>query len=129
MPIYEYRCDQCGHEFEEMRRITDETLPPCHKCASGATHRLISRSAFHLKGTGWYVTDYGGKKESPSDGNGNEEGGESDGKRSESESSSDSSKKESSSAESSSDSPKKESSSAESATRESKSATGESTSA
>lgn len=120
MPIYEYRCDQCGHEFEEMRRITDESLPPCHKCQSGNTHRLISRSAFHLKGTGWYVTDYGGKKESSSGVNGHEEGEKAD------ETKSDEKKSET---ESSSDSPKKESSSGESANKESKSATGDSTGA
>lgn len=74
MPIYEYHCDDCGHEFEQMRRITDDTMPRCQACRSDNTHRLISLSAFHLKGSGWYVTDYGGKKDSSSGVNGNGNG-------------------------------------------------------
>ena len=64
MPIYEYRCDQCGEEFELFRSITDNGTPCCKFC-DGPVKKLISRSSFHLKGTGWYVTDYAGKK--PSD--------------------------------------------------------------
>ena len=66
MPIYEYHCDACGAEFEQMRRITDETTPDCEKCGAPDVHRLVSRSSFILKGSGWYVTDYGksgGRKE------------------------------------------------------------------
>jgi len=62
MPIYEYRCDDCGAEFEVFKKITDEAAPVCRECSSASVHRLISLSSFHLKGTGWYVTDYGGKK-------------------------------------------------------------------
>lgn len=63
MPIYEYRCDRCGEEFELFRSITDNGTPNCKFC-DGPVKKLISRSSFHLKGTGWYVTDYGGKKPS-----------------------------------------------------------------
>jgi putative FmdB family regulatory protein len=79
MPIYEYQCSSCQHTFEQMRRITDETTPDCPTCQSGDVHKLISLSAFHLKGSGWYVTDYGGKKngvaatDDGSNGNGNGE--------------------------------------------------------
>jgi putative FmdB family regulatory protein len=59
MPIYEYRCAKCG-EFEEMQRITDPPLERCPKCRRKVT-RLISNTSFHLKGSGWYVTDYAGK--------------------------------------------------------------------
>ena len=62
MPIYEFQCNDCEGIFEEMRRITDDTLPGCPACQSENVRKLISLSAFHLKGTGWYVTDYGGKK-------------------------------------------------------------------
>jgi len=62
MPIYEYRCEGCHTQFEEMRRITEEGVPDCPRCGSGEVHKLISLSSFHLKGSGWYVTDYGGKK-------------------------------------------------------------------
>lgn len=66
MPIYEYRCTKCGNEFEKFQSITDDTIPTCTAC-KGKTKRLISHSSFHLKGSGWYVTDYGGKKPSFSD--------------------------------------------------------------
>lgn len=62
MPIYEYQCDQCGRIEEALQRITDKPLTRCNHC-SGKLHKLISQSAFHLKGTGWYVTDYAGKSQ------------------------------------------------------------------
>ena len=58
MPIYEYQCTGCGHEFTAIRRITDETLPECPECRKGPVEKKISLSAFHLKGSGWYKTDY-----------------------------------------------------------------------
>ncbi len=56
MPIYEYRCAQCGI-FEEVQRITDQPLERCPKCRR-KVQRLISSTSFHLKGSGWYATDY-----------------------------------------------------------------------
>jgi len=58
MPIYEYRCLDCGHQFELMQKFSDPPAETCTSC-SGTVQKLISRSAFHLKGGGWYVTDYG----------------------------------------------------------------------
>jgi putative FmdB family regulatory protein len=58
MPIYEYRCQDCSQEFERMQRFSDPPVDTCPQC-SGPVQRLISRSAFHLKGGGWYATDYG----------------------------------------------------------------------
>ena len=58
MPIYEYRCQDCHHEFERIQKFSDPPIEVCPTCA-GSVHKLISRSAFHLKGSGWYVTDYG----------------------------------------------------------------------
>jgi putative FmdB family regulatory protein len=58
MPIYEYRCLDCSHEFELIQKFSDPAVKTCTVCA-GAVQKLISRSAFHLKGSGWYVTDYG----------------------------------------------------------------------
>lgn len=58
MPIYEYRCQDCNHEFERMQRFSDPPVAVCPTC-DGSVQKLISRSAFHLKGSGWYVTDYG----------------------------------------------------------------------
>ena len=63
MPIYEYRCEKCNRDFELFRSITDEGTPSCKFC-DGPVNKLISRSSFHLKGTGWYVTDYAGRKPS-----------------------------------------------------------------
>ncbi len=57
MPIYEYRCSKCG-EFETMQKITDPPLQKCPKCRRKVT-KLISNTSFQLKGSGWYVTDYG----------------------------------------------------------------------
>ena len=57
MPIYEYECNKCGKEFEVFQRITEEPLTKCKFC-EGPVNRLISQCSFHLKGTGWYVTDY-----------------------------------------------------------------------
>jgi putative FmdB family regulatory protein len=58
MPIYEYRCENCGREFEEWQKMSDAPVETCQQCG-GKTHRLISQSTFVLKGSGWYVTDYG----------------------------------------------------------------------
>ncbi|MBW1754399.1 MAG: zinc ribbon domain-containing protein [Deltaproteobacteria bacterium] len=60
MPIYEYECMQCGKIGEVLQKFSDKTLKKCSHC-SGKLQKLISHSSFHLKGTGWYVTDYAGK--------------------------------------------------------------------
>ncbi len=75
MPIYEYRCGGCAHEFEEMQRITSEPHAACPECGSEDCTRLMSLSSFVLKGSGWYATDYGGKNGS-ANGNGNGNGHE-----------------------------------------------------
>jgi len=64
MPLYEYECEQCGKVVEVLQKFSDEPLTTCSSC-SGKLHKLISHSSFHLKGSGWYVTDYANKK-SPS---------------------------------------------------------------
>jgi len=61
MPVYEYQCKECGHIEEAFQKISESPLEICPQC-KGALKKLISHSAFHLKGSGWYVTDYGGKK-------------------------------------------------------------------
>src|SRR5580692_2425309 len=64
MPLYEYQCDACGHRFELIKKYSDPPLEICPKCG-GAVHKLQSAPAFQFKGTGWYVTDYGKKDQSP----------------------------------------------------------------
>jgi len=59
MPIYEYQCENCG-EFEVTQKITDNPLKRCPTC-KGKVKRLISNTYFQLKGSGWYLTDYGRK--------------------------------------------------------------------
>jgi putative FmdB family regulatory protein len=62
MPIYEYRCDACGHEFEVMQKMSDGPIRKCEACGRLKVKRLVSQTSFVLKGSGWYVTDYAGKK-------------------------------------------------------------------
>lgn len=57
MPIYEYQCNACGHQMEAIQKFSDEALKDCPECGQAALQKLISNSAFHLKGGGWYVTD------------------------------------------------------------------------
>ncbi|MDY0360779.1 MAG: zinc ribbon domain-containing protein [Desulforegulaceae bacterium] len=64
MPIYEYGCENCGKVDEVIQGISEEGPKTCRFCGKGPMKRLISKSSFHLKGTGWYVTDYGGKNTS-----------------------------------------------------------------
>jgi putative FmdB family regulatory protein len=63
MPIYEYECPKCGRIDEVLQKFSDKPLGRCKHC-SGKLHKLISHSSFHLKGTGWYVTDYANKSQS-----------------------------------------------------------------
>ena len=64
MPIYEYRCQSCGHELEKLRRMNDPALTDCPACNLSDLKRLISAAGFRLKGAGWYETDFkkGSKK-------------------------------------------------------------------
>ncbi len=65
MPIYEYECTKCGKMTEAIQKFSDSPLTECSQC-HGELHKLISMSTFHLKGSGWYVTDYAGKNQSAS---------------------------------------------------------------
>ncbi len=65
MPVYEYECIKCGRVEEAIQRFSDKPLSKCKHC-SGKLHKLISQSAFHLKGSGWYVTDYANKSKTSS---------------------------------------------------------------
>ena len=62
MPIYEYACAACGHQFEEWQKITDKPVKVCPKCKAKKVERLISQTSFHLKGGGWYSDLYAGPK-------------------------------------------------------------------
>lgn len=58
MPIYEYRCRDCGHQLEDIQKITDDPLVHCPNCGKDSLQKLISSTQFQLKGTGWYATDF-----------------------------------------------------------------------
>jgi putative FmdB family regulatory protein len=61
MPIYEYKCQKCGRQYEAFQGINEPDLKSCKFC-KGKVHKLMSMTSFSLKGTGWYATDYAGKK-------------------------------------------------------------------
>lgn len=58
MPIYEYLCQQCGHELEKLQKISDDPLKDCPKCNKASLIKKVSAAGFQLKGTGWYATDF-----------------------------------------------------------------------
>ncbi len=81
MPIYEYRCRECGEHFEKRLSLNDEPLKKCEKCG-GELEKQWSLSGFQFKGAGWYVTDYAAKtsgkdKKEASDKGQKESGGQS----------------------------------------------------
>lgn len=58
MPIYEYQCKVCGHTFDTLQSFSEAPLTDCPVCKEPALKKLVSQAAFHLKGSGWYVTDF-----------------------------------------------------------------------
>lgn len=58
MPIYEYQCEECKHRLEAMQKINDAPLTECPVCGMPGLRKLVSAAAFHLKGSGWYATDF-----------------------------------------------------------------------
>lgn len=63
MPIYEYRCEACGHELDALQKVSDEPLEDCPACGARQLRRLISAPRFRLKGSGWYETDFKSEKD------------------------------------------------------------------
>jgi putative FmdB family regulatory protein len=60
MPSYDYKCDDCGHEWEVQQKITEDPLKECEKCKKNEAKRQIGKSSFLLKGGGWYSDGYSG---------------------------------------------------------------------
>jgi putative FmdB family regulatory protein len=77
MPIYEYECPSCGHEFEKIQKFSDPEVKKCPECGL-RVRKKISASAFMLKGGGWYADGYSGKAEKKKSRNSNSESGASD---------------------------------------------------
>ena len=65
MPIYEYRCGDCGHQQEFLQKVSDAPLTECPKCRKPALSKLLTAAGFQLKGSGWYATDFKGKASTP----------------------------------------------------------------
>jgi putative FmdB family regulatory protein len=63
MPIYEYRCEACDHEFDELQKLSDAPLRDCPRCGKPKLIKKVSAAGFQLKGTGWYATDFRKKAE------------------------------------------------------------------
>jgi putative FmdB family regulatory protein len=64
VPIYEYECVKCGHALEAIQKFSDPVLTECPACHETSLRKRVSAPAFHLKGSGWYVTDF---KDKPKD--------------------------------------------------------------
>lgn len=58
MPIYEYRCQKCGHQLEAFQKVSDALLVECPDCKAPELRKMVSAAAFRLKGGGWYETDF-----------------------------------------------------------------------
>ena len=67
MPLYEYRCESCEHQFEVIQKFSDPHVSVCPKCGGGPVVKLISSPAFTFKGTGFYITDYARKDQGKGD--------------------------------------------------------------
>jgi putative FmdB family regulatory protein len=60
MPIYEYRCEACGHADEHLQKVSEKPLTVCPACGKAKYRKQLSAAGFQLKGTGWYATDFKG---------------------------------------------------------------------
>ena len=76
MPLYEYQCSDCGHRLEALQKMSDDPLVYCPECNAPSLKKLISAAAFHLKGTGWYETDFKNSGNKPDDKAGNSSTGD-----------------------------------------------------
>ena len=65
MPIYEYRCSACGQEHEALQKVTEPPLTECPSCGRPGLQKLLTAAGFHLKGSGWYATDFKGGAKKP----------------------------------------------------------------
>lgn len=74
MPIYEYRCSACGHQFEVAQRMSDDPVTECEVCG-GQVSKVLFAPAIHFKGTGFHNTDYGTRKRPPASEDGGGSGG------------------------------------------------------
>jgi putative FmdB family regulatory protein len=74
MPIYEYICEKCGSHIEAIQKVSDAPLKRCQKCR-GKLEKVVSRTSFQLKGSGWYLNDYS-RKPAPATADSSDKGAE-----------------------------------------------------
>ena len=67
MPIYEYRCEVCGHQEEFLQKVSEPPLTQCPVCHKNSFSKLLSAAGFQLKGSGWYATDFKSKSAKPAE--------------------------------------------------------------
>jgi putative FmdB family regulatory protein len=67
MPIYEYRCEACGHQEEFLQKVSEPPLTQCPVCRKNSFSKLLSAAGFQLKGSGWYATDFKNKSAKPAE--------------------------------------------------------------
>jgi putative FmdB family regulatory protein len=67
MPIYEYRCEVCGHQEEFLQKVSEPPLTQCPVCHKNSFSKLLSAAGFQLKGSGWYATDFKNKSAKPAE--------------------------------------------------------------
>ena len=79
MPIYEYRCDECGHQEDHLQKIAEKPLSKCPACGKKAYKKMLSAAGFQLKGSGWYATDFRDKAAAKKDAKAEPADGESKG--------------------------------------------------
>jgi putative FmdB family regulatory protein len=67
MPIYGYRCADCGEEHEALQKVSEPPLTVCPACGKPALRKQLSAAGFQLKGSGWYATDFKGSAKKPTE--------------------------------------------------------------
>jgi putative FmdB family regulatory protein len=67
MPIYEYRCAECGQDHEVLQKVSEPPLTVCPACGKPALQKQLSAAGFQLKGSGWYATDFKGPAKKPAE--------------------------------------------------------------
>jgi len=65
MPIYEYRCQSCGHQQEFLQKVGDAPMTVCTQCGKPSFSKMVTAAGFQLKGSGWYATDFKGSGSKP----------------------------------------------------------------